>query len=270
MTAPLVDAHVHVFTADLPLAGRAWTSPEAALPVGELLAQMDATGVTHAVISAMSLLADPNAYTLDALATYPDRLRTTVDVDGRVPLAELERMRAAGAVGIRWQLRRAAQLPDPADPDVRALLRTVADLGWHVEVNVEQDRLAPLLAGLCASGVAVVVDHFGDPHRTDGFGTEGGQALLRALDTGRVRVKLSAAHRFRVPPEALAGHAATLLRCAGPERLFLGTDAPFVGTAEPTTYAAEVARFAELVPDADVRAAMSAAAHAYYFEEDRA
>ncbi|SHL11723.1 Predicted metal-dependent hydrolase, TIM-barrel fold [Pseudonocardia thermophila] len=266
---PLVDAHVHVFTADLPLTGRAWTKPETAFGVEELIAQMDAAGVTHAVISAMSLLADPNTYTLEALAAHPDRLRATLDLDGRVPRAELERLRRVGVVGVRWQLRRAPVLPDPADPDVRALLRAVADLGWHIEINVEQDRLAGLLAGLCASGVDVVVDHFGDPDRTHGYATEGGQALLRALDTGRVRVKLSAAHRFRVPPAVLAAHAARLLRLAGPERLFLGTDAPFVGTAQPTTYAAEIARFAELVPDAAVRAAVSAAAHAYYFEEDR-
>ena len=59
--------------------------------IEELIAQMDAAGVTHAVISAMSLLADPNTYTLEALAAHPDRLRATLDLDGRVPRAELER-----------------------------------------------------------------------------------------------------------------------------------------------------------------------------------
>ncbi|MGI5132885.1 amidohydrolase family protein [Pseudonocardia sp. CA-107938] len=198
MTTHLVDSHVHVFTSDLPVAGRAWTRPTVALPVEELVALMGCAGVTHAVVSAMSLLADPNRYTVEALQAHPD-------------------------------------------------------------------RLAPLLDGLCAAGTDVVVDHFGDPSPTDGYAGAGGQALLRALGTGRVRVKLSAAHRFPVAPELLARCAATLLRHAGPERLFLGTDAPFVGSRVTTSYAEQVAMFAQLVPDHDVRARMSAAAHAYYF-----
>lgn len=265
MTAPLVDSHVHLFTADLPLAARACTRPATALPVDELLPLMDGTGVTHAVVSAMSLLGDPNAYTLAALQAHPERLRATVAVEPGVPRAELERMRAAGVVGIRWQLRRTERLPDPTEPEVRDLLRAVADLGWHVELNVEHERLAPLLDGLVAAGTEVVVDHFGDPSRADGYAGPGGRALLRALDTGRVRVKLSAAHRFPLAPGVLAGHAATLLDRAGPERIFFGTDAPFVGAATPTTYAEQVGLFLALVPDPGLRRRMSAAAHAYYF-----
>jgi predicted TIM-barrel fold metal-dependent hydrolase len=260
----LVDTHVHLFTRALPLASTAWTVPEVELPVDVFEELMARHGVTHGVISAMSLLDDGNAYTIAALRRNPG-LRGTVDVDPGVDRHVLAGLRDDGVVGVRFQWRRRTPLPDLGDPDHRRLLRHVADLGWHVELNVERDRLAPVLDELCRSGVDVVVDHYGDPSPRNGFATPGGEALFRALDTGRVRVKLSAGYRFPVDPEALAGYAATLLAHAGPERVFWGSDAPFVGARRPTSYAGEVAMLARIVPDPVLRHEISAAAHDFYF-----
>jgi predicted TIM-barrel fold metal-dependent hydrolase len=264
MTVPLVDTHVHLFSAALPLAERAWTRPERELPAEVFLAMMDEYGVGHAVVSAMSLLGYGNDYTIDALRA-DDRLRGTVIVEPSAGRRVLERMRADGVVGVRFQWRRLADLPDLTDPAYRRLLRHVADLGWHVELNVEGERLPPVLDRLLASGVKVVVDHFGDPDRTSGYASPGGTALLRALGTGRVWVKLSAGYRFRVGPDTLAGYAATLLAEGGPERLFWGSDAPFIGAREPVTYQDALASFAVTVPDAGLRDRVAQASHAFYF-----
>lgn len=264
MTPVLVDTHVHLFTRALPLAPTAWTAPEVELPVEAFEDLMVRHGVTHGVISAMSLLDDANAYTLAALRRNP-RLRGTVDVDPGVGRQELAALRDDGVVGVRFQWRRRAPLPDLTDPDHRRLLRHVADLGWHVELNVERDRMPPVLDQLVRSGVDVVVDHYGDPCPGRGFATPGGQALLRALQTGRVRVKLSAGYRFPVTPEDLATYAATLIGHAGPERVFWGSDAPFVGAKRPVSYAGELAVLARIVPDPVLRQQLSVAAHAFYF-----
>jgi predicted TIM-barrel fold metal-dependent hydrolase len=264
VTSVLVDTHVHLFTRTLPLASTAWTAPEAELPVEAFEDLMTRHGVTHGVISAMSLLADGNAYTLAALRRDP-RLRGTVDVDPGAGRQELAALRDEGVVGVRFQWRRRTPLPDLTDPDHRGLLRHVADLGWHVELNVERDRMPPVLDQLVRSGVDVVVDHYGDPCPRNGYATPGGEALLRAVDTGRVRVKLSAGYRFPVTPEDLAGYAATLLSHAGPEQLFWGSDAPFVGAKRPVSYAGELAMLARIVPDPVVRQQISTAAHAFYF-----
>lgn len=258
MTRVLVDTHVHLFTRTLPLASTAWTAPETDLPVEAFEDLMARHGVTHGVISAMSLLDDRNAYTLAALRRNP-RLRGTVDVE---PGAELTRLRDEGVVGIRFQWRRKTPLPDLTDDDHRRLLRDVADLGWHVELNVERERMPPVLDQLARSGVDVVIDHYGDPSPHHGYHTPGGEALLRALDTGRFRVKLSAAYRFPVTTDDLARYAATLLAHAGPERVFWGSDAPFVGARRPTSYADELAVLDRVVPSRDE---ISAAAHAFYF-----
>ncbi|MFI7450179.1 amidohydrolase family protein [Nonomuraea sp. NPDC049714] len=261
---PLVDTHVHLFTRALPLAARAWTRPEGELTAETFLSMMDEHGVDYGVLSAMSLLGDLNDYTIDALRRH-ERLRGTVIVEPTTDRYVLERMKADGVVGVRFQWRRLADLPDLTDPAYRRLLFRVADLDWHVELNIEGDRLPPVLDRLTASGVKVVVDHFGDPDRAAGYTGAGGAALLRALDTGRVWVKLSAGYRFDISPDTLAGHAATLLGAAGPEHVFWGSDAPFVGARRPVTYRDAVGSFAHLVPDPALRRRISLAAHAFYF-----
>ncbi len=261
---PLVDTHVHLFTSALPLAARAWTRPEGELTAESFLKMMDEHGVDYGVLSAMSLLGDLNDYTIDALRAH-DRLRGTVIVEPTVDRYVLERMKADGVVGVRFQWRRLADLPDLNDPAYRRLLFRVADLDWHIELNIEGDRLPPVLDRLTASGVKVVVDHFGDPDRYSGYTGAGGTALLRALDTGRVWVKLSAGYRFDVDPGTLAGHAATLIGAAGPEHVFWGSDAPFIGARYPVTYRDAVDSFTHLVPDPALRRRISLASHAFYF-----
>ncbi|MEO3854350.1 amidohydrolase family protein [Acrocarpospora sp. B8E8] len=267
MTLPLVDTHVHLFSKALPLAAGAWTRPEGDLTTEAFLPMMDAHGVSHAVISAMSLLDDRNEYTLAALRAYP-RLRGTVHVEPATEATEpteFAGLRVNGVAGVRFQWRRRADLPDLAGPGYRALLRQVAELGRHVELNIESARLPAVLDSLLAAGVKVVVDHFGDPHPATGYANPGGAALLRGLATGRVWVKLSAGYRFRVPPARLAGYAATLLAAVGPERLFWGSDAPFVGARRPLTYRDAVDSFATTVPEPTLRDQITRASLAFYF-----
>lgn len=262
--AVLVDSHVHLFTRALPLASTAWTAPEVELPTEAFEELMARHGVTHGVISAMSLLGDQNDYTVAALRRNP-RLRGTAIVDPTADRDLVARLRDDGVVGLRLQWRRRTPLPDLTDPDHRRLLRHVADLGWHVQLNVERDRMPPVLDQLCRSGVDIVVDHYGDPSPETGYDNEGGRSLLRALDTGRVRVKLSAGYRFPVTAARLAEFAATLLAHAGPHRVFWGSDAPFVGARRPTSYGEELATFSRVVPDPVLRRQISAAAHDFYF-----
>lgn len=260
MTA-LVDTHVHLFSRALPLAAGAWTRPREELTAEAFVPMMDAHGVGHAVISAMSLLGDPNAYTLAALRVHR-RLRATVHAE---PGDDLTGLRGKGVVGVRFQWRRRAEPPDLTAPGYRALLRQVAELDWHVELNIESARLPPVLGALLDAGVKVVVDHFGDPHPETGYANPGGAALLRGLATGRVWGKLSAGYRFGVSPARLAGYAETLLAAAGPEHLFWGSDAPFVGARRPVTYQEAVDAFPATVPDPAVRDRISRASLAFYF-----
>jgi predicted TIM-barrel fold metal-dependent hydrolase len=272
---PLVDAHAHIFTTDMPVVRDAWMRPEQGFTTEDYLAVLDAHGVQYGVIAAISIYGTYNDYMIRALRRHR-RLRGTVNVDPRTDLYVLERMRDDGVVGVRLQLSRRGALPDLADDAHRLLLRRVADLGWHVHLALEGHRLPEVLPALEASGANVVLDHFGHPDPQRGVDDEGFQALLRSVDRGRTWVKLSAGYRLTWrsrndgPPDPRAMELAqetaeTLLAKVGPERLLWGSDWPFVGHETSLTYADTLASFGQWVPSARQRREISETALKFYF-----
>src|SRR5262245_24770876 len=96
----LVDAHVHVFTRDMPLVDNPRHAPTYSFTVEQLIATMDAHGVQYAVIAAASPWGDYNDYTIAALRSHA-RLRGTVILAPTVERYILEAMRRDGAGGVR-------------------------------------------------------------------------------------------------------------------------------------------------------------------------
>jgi len=270
-----VDCHAHVFDAAMPASPTAWTVPDYAFTAQDLLAQMAAHGVEHAVLSGLSISGDYNDYMIRSLRAHP-RLRGTAIVNPMADLYTLERMQADGIVGIRLQLARRSELPDFDSFEYRKLLRRVRDLGWHVQVAIEGPQLPEVLQPLLAAGVNVVIDHFGHPDPADPLQCAGFQAMLAAVDTGRCWVKLSGGFRlpgtaaWREDPdgdlESMAALvAAALLERVGTDRLLWGSDAPFVGYEQRITYAQVLESYRKWVPDAARRAEIGDTAMKLYF-----
>ena len=63
-----IDAHVHVFTTDMPLIDNPRHAPNYSFTHEQLIATMDAHGVERAVIAAASPWGDYNDYTLGGAA----------------------------------------------------------------------------------------------------------------------------------------------------------------------------------------------------------
>ena len=272
---PIVDAHAHVFLKDMPLAATAWARPEYSFTAEQYLQTLDAHGVHFGVIAGISIYGYYNDYMIEQLRVHK-RLRGTVNIPPTTDRYVLERMKTDGIVGVRLQLTRRKELPDLADADHRLMLRRIADLNWHVHVVVEGQLWPAVLDKLEASGVNIVIDHFGHPDPTQGVNCPGFAAVLRSVEKGRTWVKLSAGYRLtwqehgsrhRDPQaEELARRAAQqLLRHAGPERLVWGSDCPFVGHESHMTYQDTINDFAEWVPDAAARRKISATALKLYF-----
>lgn len=260
---PRVDTHAHIYHAGMPLAGDAWHAPAGEARLEDYLACLDAAGIGRAVLAAASLFGTDNSYSLAATAAHK-RLRTTVIVDPDIDTSALRDMDAVGAVGVRLQWRSTPEPPDLDSTEWRRLLRRVADLGWHVQLHDNGWRLPGAIERIEASGAPLVIDHFGRPDQTKGADCAGFQAVLRAVERGNTWVKLSG--DFRVGPDAMVRDlTAALLRHAGPERLFWGSDWPFAAYEGRVTYEQTVARFAELVPDAAVRDRIHRAAGRFYF-----
>ncbi|WP_347555076.1 amidohydrolase family protein [Robbsia sp. KACC 23696] len=262
-----IDGHAHVFTRDLPLTAERRYAPSYDATPYDYLAMLDGAGLSHGVLVQPSFLGTDNRYLLDSLAVAPQRLRGIVQADPVADLAALPGWHAAGIVGVRANLIGKAT-PAFDSPHWRAFLDAMAERDWHLEVQVEAERLASVGPLVLARGVRLVVDHFGrfDPLR--GTSDPGFAALLAAARAqfnreNRIWVKISAAYRVvpvGTPAEAMVNVARTayraLLQAFGPERLLWGSDWPhtqFESTENPRTV---VALRDAIVDDAALRRAL--------------
>ncbi len=273
--APVVDAHAHIFTRDMPKTREAWFSPGYDFTAQQYLDTLDAHGVHFGVIAGISIYGLYNDYMLEQLRRHR-RLRGTANVLPTTERYILERMKEDGIVGVRLQLTRRKHLPDLASEEYRLLFRRLADLDMHLQVVVEGPHWPAVLGKLEGCGVRIVVDHFGHPDPVEGVNCAGFQAILRSIEKGMTWVKLSGAYRLtwselgkaqRDPrTRTLARELAqALLRHAGPERLVWGSDCPFVGYEAAVSFRETIDELAEWIPDASTRRKVSDTALKLYF-----
>lgn len=266
---PLVDSHLHIFKHGMPFTADSWARPDYEFTLEQCLAMLDRHGISFAVIAAASLFGTFNDYTRHAVRSH-SRLRGTVIVDPDIDLDTLEAMKREGIVGIRLQWCTVKDLPDLSAPPYRTLLARLRDLDWHVELNLHGPRLPPVLRQLADSEVKVVIDHFGHP-AAEGVNTPGFQAVLAAIGEGRTWVKLSGSHHFKKTVEEVAAYVDALVS-ANPQRLFWGSDCPFVGSEAEVNYdqvldhyAQWLDHYAQWTDDTALRAQIDRNAVEFYF-----
>jgi predicted TIM-barrel fold metal-dependent hydrolase len=234
---------------------RVYTPPDTS--PAEYRAMLDALGIERGVLVQPSVHGFDNRPLLDALATYPARLRGVAAVPFDVELAELERLHAAGVRGVRCNIVdvRDAAGRLPLD-ELRALARRIAALGWHVELLLHVDAFPDLDRQLADFPVAVVFGHLGYVPTERGMLDPGFQAMLRLLQAGRAWVKLTAPYRLtRNPmPYPDVEPFARALVDAAPERLLWGSDWPHVHIRTAMPNDGDLFNlFARWVPDSDLR-----------------
>ena len=212
---------------------------------------LDASGVSHGVLTAPSFYGTDNSLLLDALDRSAGRLRGTVIVAPDTGRETLAAMAGRGAVGIRLNWFRRASLPDVASADYRRLFASVRALDWHVELYLEGHLLAGVLPKIRESGARVVVDHFGSPDPALGIGCAGFREVLNAVSAGDTWVKLSAP--YRQGGADVQRYVDALLDASGPEQLVWASDWPFVSHEGVVTYRQCVDWLIEWVPDEPTR-----------------
>ena len=100
-----------------------------------------------------------NAATLDALRTYPERLRAVAVVEGGIADAELEEMHRLGVRGAARQ----RTLPRRVGFDLaRRLAERVAPLGWHLQFLIDISKSEGYAAQLASLPVDSVIVHEGE------------------------------------------------------------------------------------------------------------
>ncbi len=220
------DCHVHVIGPKprFPLpANRRYTPMDA--PVGDLTAMLERLGLTRVVIVQPSFYGTDNRCMVDAMAQLKNARGVAVLPD-QVPEAELDALDEQGIRGLRVNIASAGAAS--ADAIIRAV-QAAANLcephGWHVQMFVAADAIAPLAPVLRDLPVNSVLDHFGliAPDAANGAL----RALTGLLEAGKVWVKISGAYRISDDPNdpRIDPLARTLCK-ANPERIVWGSDWP--------------------------------------------
>lgn len=248
-----VDTHAHIFRQDLPMVANRRYSPAYDAPVERYLDHLDRHGLSHGVLIQPSFLGTDNRFMVEALRRFAGRLRGVAVVDTSVSEAQLDELGACGVVGIRLNLIGKA-LEDYTGPAWTALFERLARRGWQVEIQRGLDDLAQIVPVILATGVPVVIDHFGLPSGGIDAQKPGHQAFLHLLGHSRVWLKLSAAYRSRCAPAQAASVLMQVREAAGGiERFVWGSDWPNTQFEDRTDYARQFDLIETLLPDAAER-----------------
>lgn len=257
---PCIDTHCHIFDpARFPYAPDTPYRPQGqeAGTAATLLHAMEAHGIRHALlVGPNSGYGTDNRCLLDALTRHPTRFRGVAVVNNDAPLAELSALKAAGVVGVAFNVA----LHGPAHyADIGPLLQRLSSLGLFANVQVQLQQLPEVLPMLQASGVDLVFDHCGRPDVAAGLVQPGFQALLdlgRARGGRSARVKLSGFAKFSAQPFPWAdthAYVHALLDAFGPEGCLWATDWPFLRAPERIDLGPLIALASTLMPDATLR-----------------
>jgi predicted TIM-barrel fold metal-dependent hydrolase len=225
------DCHMHIYDPArfaMPPNPRAAPS-NAAVAQYRLLQQR--IGTTRVVVVQPRNYATDNRVTLDALAQLAPNARGVAVVTPAITDAELKAFHAGGIRGIRFSLgdpSSRAVTPDMVEP----LAKRVADLGWHVQFNVDGAMIDEMASVLRRLPSAMVFDHLAHPPLPAGIEHSSHKIVRELIDKGRTWVKLSGAYsNSKVGPPSYpeATTIAQALVKAAPERLVWGSDWPHPG-----------------------------------------
>ncbi len=231
----IVDSQVHIWAPGTP--ERPWPKGRPAKPqrsepfsVDDLLREMDAAGVTGAIIVPPSWEGDRNDLALAAAQAHPQRLAVMGRFDpyDKASPGKLAAWRAQpGMLGIRLTVRTENEIRVVTDPGFDWLWREAADAG--VPVMFFPYGNLPLVHGLAQRypSLRLVIDHMG-LHRTQGPAAFVDiDHLIDLAKWPNVAVKASALPFYSAESYPFADVQPYLRRtfdAYGPRRVFWGSD----------------------------------------------
>jgi len=159
---------------------------------------MEAYGTRHALlVGPNSGYGLDNACMLDTIGRAPDRYKGIAVVANEITIEQLQRLRAAGVVGVAWNV---TFYGVDYYRDAAPLLEKLAALDMFVDIQVKDDQLVQMMPLLAPSGVRILVDHCGVPTIDGGIDQPGFRAVLDLGASKRAFVKLSGFVKFSREP----------------------------------------------------------------------
>ena len=225
------DCHMHIYDPRFAEANpRPGLNPKNATVQDYRLLQKR-TGTTRVVVVTPRNYATDNRVTLDALAQLSGNARGVAVLHPTVTDAELKGLDDGGVRGIRFSLGDPSTAVVTFDM-VEPLAKRVADLGWHVQFNLDGDQIADHADLLARLPSQIVFDHMGHPTLPAGTEHASFAIMRRLIDKGRTWIKLSGAYansKVGAPLYPEATKIAQAFVKAAPERMVWGSDWPHPG-----------------------------------------
>ncbi|QPF90388.1 amidohydrolase family protein [Bradyrhizobium commune] len=252
-TCPKIDCHIHAidpvrfpYGADTPYR----PSGQEIAPAAQLIRVFDAFDVRHALAVATNTgYGSDSRILLDTLKQGGGRFRGVAVVENYVDIRELERLKAAGVIGVAFNVPfHGADYYLKAAP----LLEKLVDLDLFLQIQVENDQLIPLLPLLEKSSVRLVFDHCGRPSVAQGLNGKAFQALLAIGRERAAHIKLSGYYKFSQQPhpyEDAWPFIAALVDAFTLDRCVWGSDYPFLRATGRLDYGPLLAVLTKLFPD---------------------
>jgi len=250
------DSHCHIYGPfdRFPLPpDRTFTPNEA--PETALRRLHDRLGLKRAVIVHSKGHGMDHGPVLDALKAGNGRYRGVALIEPDASQDVLRTFDAAGICGVRFNFM--AHLGGKPDLDkVRAVIRLVEPLGWHIEIHVAGRGVVELEEFIRSIRAPVVIDHMARVNVDEGPDGPAMRTLRGLLDTGRIWVKVSGADRLSklsAPFSDVVPLARSLVEHA-PERILWGSDWPHVNLHGPMPDDGDLVDFiGEIAPDDNTR-----------------
>ena len=182
------DCHMHVYEDRYPTVPTA-VFPNPSAPASAYRKVQQQLGLERVIVVQPSGYGFDNRCTLEAVAAFGPSARAIVVIGPETPDAELPRLHAMGARGVRFHMLPGGVLPWDA---LEATAARIAPLGWHVQLQLDGRTLPEYEARLEKLPCDLVIDHNGKFLEPVGVDHPGFKVLLRLLDSGRCWVKVSA------------------------------------------------------------------------------
>jgi predicted TIM-barrel fold metal-dependent hydrolase len=232
-----IDTHVHVYDFDTELSRRPVraspvVAPDGPAPVEWLLADMEHTDVSRAVLVQHSTFGDDNSYLASCVRRFPRTFRAVGLLD---PFdlgidSAIARWLHAGFVGFRFHLFYPAMDHWLDSDQARLAFAAAAELGAILQFHLVPENAEPLARLLSRHrDVRVVIDHLGKPDVLEPSPYPGFEPVLRLAEYGNCYMKIGdyeKASKEPFPWRDTWPFVELLRRHFGAERMMWGTGFP--------------------------------------------
>jgi predicted TIM-barrel fold metal-dependent hydrolase len=249
------DCHHHIYDARFPVSpGATLRPPDASVEDYRNLQRR--LGLTRNVVVQPSTYGTDNRLLVESVRAFGPTARGIAMLDATVAREELKRLHEAGIRGVRFGTR----LPGGASmDDMVPVAGKIADLGWHVQLVSEGDKIVELADVLKSMPVPVVFDHMGHLPEPAGPDHPGFRVIAELIEKNGAWVKLTGAYilsKVGPPTYAERSRLARAYVKLAPERLVWGSDWPHPTSpadAKPDD-AVLLDLLADWAPDAELQA----------------